>query len=117
MGCRTCGDRNSRGDYCDFCVNLYFRDEQLREREKRKKAEKKPPAVYDDRVCEDCGVSFKPTGRVMKKCPPCRKKWANRTPGEKWVDRKPPKKNRDSNACAYAFFRKKYGVPNNVFRG
>jgi len=77
----------------------------------------KPKPVYEDRVCKDCGLVFKPTGRVMRKCKPCRDKWGNRTYREKWLAKKPHKNSRDSNQVAYAFFRKKYGVSNNVYRG
>jgi len=113
--CEECGDI-AKGRFCDFCDKLYFKGQKLRVREVRQKPKKEKP-VYEDRICEDCKAIFKPTGRTILKCSPCNKKWNNRTPAEKWLAKKPHNNVMDSDHLSYSFFRKKYGVKNNVFRG
>lgn len=117
MSCKSCGDRCGASEYCTFCDKLYFKNASVRERETKRTPKVKKKIEYDERVCEDCNLSFKPKGRIQKKCTECNRKWKDRTPGEKWLAKKPHKNVMNSNQVAYGFFRKKYGVPNNVFRG
>ncbi len=62
--------------------------------------------VYEPRVCERCSAAFSPRGPVQKVCTPCNVAYKNRSEAQKWLDKKPPRKNIDCNHIPYTFWRK-----------
>lgn len=114
MTCKRCGDKSTK-EYCDFCDKLYFKRIVETPNRTIKKPEKSKPN-YKQKICKDCKKSFIPTSQNIR-CKECGIKFKNRPPQEKWISKQQNTNHMDSDAVYYSFFRKKYGVPNNVFRG
>jgi hypothetical protein len=94
-------------------------DKQMKLEKKSIKAERaKSLSVAETKQCKTCKNDFQFSAKNETECHVCKIGRSVRVSNEKWLNRKPKeKKRRDSNAVAYSFFRKKYSVPNNVFRG
>lgn len=106
MTCENCGDISEQR-FCDFCDKLYFKDQNLKLVE-RKKKEVEP---LQDKTCAECKKIYKPIRKNQKFCcTECRP--VELTPAEKWLKAKPKVNGLTSNQVAYGFFRKKYGVSN-----
>lgn len=117
MRCEQCGDE-CLDKFCDFCDRLYFKNSKTNFVHTRMiKPKVKVVKAKGEGVCDKCGDVFKKRHVMSKTCGVCNKKKKERTPAEKWLDKKPYVNNANSNAVAYKFFRKQYSVPNNVYRG
>ena len=92
-------------------------DKQIKQEKKMMKV-KQPKFIDDYKECKTCKKRFQFKYKSEQECHFCKETKSIRKSNENWLNRKPKKKPKmDSNAVAYAFFRKKYTVPNNVFRG
>lgn len=95
---------------CDKAIKL--------EKKQMQQEKEKSLVTPETKICRICELEFQFLAKNEKECSNCKKDKSIRKSNEKWLKRGPEKKKRrDSNAVAYAFFRKKYSAPNNVCRG
>lgn len=107
--CKTNPRKNSRvrgqfGDHCEICHRQLVAQKRKSDSEIKK------------RICIRCGLSFVVYHALEQCCRLCKELKSNIKSNEKWLNPKEVRKPNGS-AVAYSFFKKKYSVPNNVFRG
>jgi hypothetical protein len=115
--CSGCWDEKYE-DKCDYCLRLYLvsTGQHIPERLKRVKKPKPEKKPLGKRKCKGCEKEYMPTRKYQAYCSgECRPK--RLTDRERFLRGPVERGRQDSNRVAYGFFRKKYGVKNNVFRG